>query len=72
MNNEKIVDITLELTLRTDADENDIANIVETMLRGAAQCVSQRDVTGTGFNYSYTRKRSKRGLSCKAKTTAKR
>jgi hypothetical protein len=63
MINNKIVSVTLEFTIQTDASDSDLDIILETMMRSAADAVSNRLVTGTGFTYSYTRKKSKRGMT---------
>ena len=62
-----IVNLTLEFTLQIPSDEaGTIGLIAETLMQGAVNA-TQRNVTGTGFNFDYTNKKSRRGMTIRKK-----
>lgn len=62
-----IVTITLEMTVQVERD-SDLSLCCLAALRGAVKNVGpERKATGTGFNYAYTKKKSRRGLRITAK-----
>lgn len=59
----KIVTVTLELTVQVNEPTEDGLDLTcEAMLAGAVNRVGV-DATGTGFNYSYEYKKSRRGMT---------
>lgn len=65
MDEPKIVNLTLEFTLQIPSNQAELVDIIaETMMKGAVNALD-RNVSGTGYNYDYTHKKSKRGLIIK-------
>lgn len=60
----QIISLTLELQLQIDETEQTTLDIIaHTALEGVVRCMPNRNLTGVGFNYTYTHKHSKRGLT---------
>jgi len=67
MNERTIVNLTLEFTLQIPNSEAHATSIIaETMMQGAVNG-TQRNVTGTGYTYNYTHKKSRRGMTVRNK-----
>ena len=59
-----MIDATLEISMQLDpSDERDIDIILETMLQGAVNAVSNRKPCGLGYSYTFMQKKTKRGLT---------
>jgi len=58
-----IVNVSLELVVRV-ADENEMTGVGPIALQGAVNALaSKMDITGLGYEFSFTKKVRKRGLS---------
>jgi len=63
-----IVNMTLEFSIQIPKESiKDLDLIAETMLQGAANAVPSRSVSGLGFTYDYTHKKSRRGMTIRAR-----
>lgn len=58
------VNLTLEFTIHTDSPD-DLDINAEAMLQGAVR-YTPLNAMGTGYSYSYCKKRSRRGMTVKA------
>ena len=69
MSEQHIVSLTIEINIQVpDEDLGLLDYIAEAAMQGAVDSISNRSPTGTGFNYNYAHKKSRRGMTVSPKT----
>jgi hypothetical protein len=66
MSETTVVNLTLEFTLQLPSEYEDrIDLIAETLMQGAVNA-SSKNISGIGYTYDYTHKKSRRGMTIRS------